>query len=462
MKVDANPTKAFFVSSLTRDIELKDAILDLLDNCIDGIMRSISSDNTEGNRPYEGFEARITAHPEVFSIKDNCGGIPKKDALEKAFRFGRPDSNQDGEIPTVGMYGIGMKRALFKIGKDSVVESSNAPDHYKVEIPESWLTSESWDLELEELPYDKESSDGTSITVNNLYPGISRQFDDSNSDFLQELHDTISQNFALIIRKGFKVYLNDIEIEGVEFRLLAVEDFEDSSASINPYIYKAEVEEVEVSVVIGFYHELSSLGEREDDDNVRRSRRLAGITVICNDRVVLYKDKTRKTGWGVDRVPAFHNQFISIAGVVTFKSNSSEKLPLTTTKRGIDMEADVYWDALEYVKKGLKKFTSFTNAWKGREREVKAAFSETSRVDGMNFSSDKIDPVLRKVPRKENEYQYIPKLPMPERQRDTVRISYTKLKDEVNALKESVFGNEDITPSKLGEWCFDQQMRKIK
>ena len=35
--VDATPVKSFFVDMLTRDIELVDAILDLLDNCVDGI-----------------------------------------------------------------------------------------------------------------------------------------------------------------------------------------------------------------------------------------------------------------------------------------------------------------------------------------------------------------------------------------------------------------------------------------
>jgi hypothetical protein len=34
------PTKRFFVSMLTRDIALDDAILDLLDNCLDGVTRT--------------------------------------------------------------------------------------------------------------------------------------------------------------------------------------------------------------------------------------------------------------------------------------------------------------------------------------------------------------------------------------------------------------------------------------
>jgi len=35
----AIPTKLFFVSMLTRDINLVDAILDLVDNCLDGALR---------------------------------------------------------------------------------------------------------------------------------------------------------------------------------------------------------------------------------------------------------------------------------------------------------------------------------------------------------------------------------------------------------------------------------------
>jgi hypothetical protein len=33
------PQKRFFVSMLTRDIDLDDAILDLIDNSVDGVMR---------------------------------------------------------------------------------------------------------------------------------------------------------------------------------------------------------------------------------------------------------------------------------------------------------------------------------------------------------------------------------------------------------------------------------------
>ena len=63
--VYANPVKSFFVEMLTRDIELSDAILDLLDNCVDGILRTI---NKAGKTPYKGFEASITLNKNYFKI----------------------------------------------------------------------------------------------------------------------------------------------------------------------------------------------------------------------------------------------------------------------------------------------------------------------------------------------------------------------------------------------------------
>ena len=128
----ASPTKRFFVEMLTRDIELEDAILDLLDNCIDGILRTYAPIGDEA--PYEGFYANIEFKADSFKIVDNCGGIPYKIAKNYAFMMGRPPEEDDSEVPTVGMYGIGMKRAMFKMGNSSSVYSSTDVDSFMVSI----------------------------------------------------------------------------------------------------------------------------------------------------------------------------------------------------------------------------------------------------------------------------------------------------------------------------------------
>ncbi|MCC3531261.1 MAG: hypothetical protein JGK21_25085 [Microcoleus sp. PH2017_22_RUC_O_B] len=85
--LNASPTKSFFVEMLTRDIELEDAILDLLDNCIDGIQRTIK-DHHSSEKPYDCFWAKLTFSNESFTIEDNCGGIPIDVAQNYAFRMG--------------------------------------------------------------------------------------------------------------------------------------------------------------------------------------------------------------------------------------------------------------------------------------------------------------------------------------------------------------------------------------
>ncbi len=97
---------------LPRDIKLEDAILDLIDNCVDGAMRQQKS-KLKQKTPFKGYFAKLRLSADGFEITDNCGGIPK-DYVEEAFSLGRPKVDKDKDLPTIGMYGIGMKRAVFK------------------------------------------------------------------------------------------------------------------------------------------------------------------------------------------------------------------------------------------------------------------------------------------------------------------------------------------------------------
>jgi hypothetical protein len=85
-QINAEPTKEFFVDMITRDIQLEQAVLDLVDNSVDGAKR-FRSDQAN---PLEGFEVKIEVSATSFSITDNCGGFDKASARNYAFRFGRP------------------------------------------------------------------------------------------------------------------------------------------------------------------------------------------------------------------------------------------------------------------------------------------------------------------------------------------------------------------------------------
>src|ERR1700730_15538084 len=161
------PTKRFFVEMFTRDVELDEAILDLLDNSVDGVLR-LRGYQSDAESPYSGCHAHLKLSDKEFTISDNGGGIPE-DIVETAFRLGRPfGMKEERNLPMVGVYGIGMKRAIFKLGRECTVVSRTKESGFSVTFPQSWFTAEDkWEVPIERLPGDAKNP-GTTITVKHL------------------------------------------------------------------------------------------------------------------------------------------------------------------------------------------------------------------------------------------------------------------------------------------------------
>lgn len=208
--ISGGPTKRFFVSMLTRDIELDDAILDLIDNCVDGAMR-LNPGKKGSPSPFKGFEADIVLKSKEFRISDNCGGIPF-DQFEDAFSLGRPKLDKDKDIQTIGMYGIGMKRAIFKIARSATVSSVHSEFAVSVNYSRTWLDPENkdWDLPVEEI-LKPPKKNGVSIQSNDLLEDIGRHF--ANDAFINKLTLKIGEHFGYIIQKGFSIRLNGITVQ---------------------------------------------------------------------------------------------------------------------------------------------------------------------------------------------------------------------------------------------------------
>lgn len=135
-KADASPTKRFFVDIITRDIQLDECIQDLVDNCVDGAKRLRPNGN------YEGLTVNISVGPSEFVISDNCGGIPLEIARKYAFKFGRAAGFKSTEH-SVGQFGIGMKRALFKMGDHFEVISTEPTAKFRIEVDiPAWIAND--------------------------------------------------------------------------------------------------------------------------------------------------------------------------------------------------------------------------------------------------------------------------------------------------------------------------------
>lgn len=324
---DAMPTKEIFIDYLTKDIQLDDAILDLVDNSIDGARRSRAK--VKGPARFEGLEVTVTFSRSGFRIEDNCGGIPLSLAKEYAFRFGRP-STAKPTPDSIGQFGVGMKRALFKIGRECRVESRCLDsDGFELSIDiDTWRESPDWSFELSVTPPQSNAARcGTTIEVSKPYDNVAESLS----------RDSFRSALALKIEARHQQTLN----EGLAIRVNAVP------------VGLREIELLEGNGLSSGYEEATLYGDTTAPLTARiycglgppKRPRDGGWYVYCNGRLVVGPDQTSLTGWGTDdgaRIPRFHNQFGQFRGYAFLESTDPTHLPWTTTKAGLDTDHTAY------------------------------------------------------------------------------------------------------------------------
>jgi histidine kinase/DNA gyrase B/HSP90-like ATPase len=381
-KVDASPTRAFFVRMLTRDISLEDCILDLVDNSIDGAWA------LSGQRPSElksdaslsEYEIDITLGLESFSISDNCGGIDIDDAVDYAFTFGRKDAEPRSEF-SVGVYGIGMKRAVFKLGNAIKVFSTYREDNgnltgFVVPIDvNQWVSdpSEHWDFDLN--PNDPDEQPGVTISVADLSEETSRKFQDPTYE--QNLRYSLARNYILPLMRGLTIKVNGSPVQGTSFVWQEGED-------ITPLRSTYHDDGVLVELVAGMSKAPPNDTEPEQTS---RADRTSGWYIICNGRAVLVADRTIVTGWGRGTWPSWHPQYNGFVGVALFSAADPAKLPMTTTKRSVDTSSGVYLRALTQMEEPTRAWIDYTNARKAEREEAERRERAARQVELTNVPS---------------------------------------------------------------------------
>lgn len=470
--VSTQPVKRFFVEMLTRDIQLEDALLDLLDNCVDGIQRTIDAKDAIKTKPYSKYWVKLSVSGNSFTIEDNCGGIPWTEK-DRAFKMGHPPDDSKNNNPgmlLVGAYGIGMKRAIFKLGHVATVHTKTETDEYEVSIAKGWMEDpNTWDLPTSETTSPL-NHNGTKIHVTSLREDVQDAFD--SLAFQQTLIEKISTHFSIIITKGLKVTVKtNSGLVNVPARMIGLRFQESENAEgtlIRPYLFHSKPEEdLEISVAVGLREPIPNVEMALDEQlGPTFSTDYAGWTIICNDRVVLYCNRDELTGWGTADIPRYHTQFIAISGYVEFKGNP-RKLPTTTTKRGLEFSSRLYQQVLDRMRDGTKMFTTYTNWWKSNESVAKKQvapapslqFSDLKRK--MESSSIRMTTVHSGL----KGEQYRPALPSPKQESLEVRISFYKPKKIVDKLAEKIidevseYKSKDI-PRMLGEILFDNAIKQ--
>ncbi len=333
---NTRPTKKLLIEGITRDLSLEACIFDLIDNAIDA------------KKPESDGLIEILFDGRGFSIKD-CGcGISLTEIQNSALRFGTVNLHPEESI---GAFGIGLNRAVFKIGRAIKISSETKLERVYIDwdIVQYMENNDVWEIPV--VVVDQTGEIGTLIEVGNLNDDVSAAFSDKAWE--KQLISELSIRYGLLIKEaGFTIKINGSKIPAQlpEFR-------QDSRFKLERKDYtKADVS---ITIQVGQHHLHKFKDELGYIEGAYSDKKLIseyGWTVYCNNRAILLNDWSHKTGWDTDE----HTQYYGFVGVVHFKGESN-KLPWSTSKADVDLHSAIYADALKTMRQFSKKWRSHTN-----------------------------------------------------------------------------------------------------
>jgi hypothetical protein len=351
----AYPRKNFFVQMFTKDISLEDCVLDLIDNSVDGFISSRKLRLSEiasaiwDKKPAKTVTAslpliKVSISHAGFEIEDNCGGIDLNTALTEVFNFGH---RVGWETESLGVYGIGLKRALFKLGDHFTITSRTTRNGFHCELPvNEWVqkddSPDDWNIPLTEVdaaPSAKVA--GTKITVDRLHSEVEERLKTGTVE--ASLCRAISTTFCFFLERYVRITVN-----GQKVVPLPIPTSKPTRGSVSFERFADDGVNVRI---------LATIAAQEDPGRYDNSR--AGWYVVCNGRTVLSADKSELTGWGTAPMPLFQPKHRAFVGVVFFESKNPMAMPWTTTKRSLNRESSIYLRTRNRMAVAAKPVLSF-------------------------------------------------------------------------------------------------------
>lgn len=199
--------------------------------------------------------------------------------------------------------------------------------------------------------------------ISQLAPATADKFDDPS--FVPVLRKTLGRDYLVPLMRGLNISVNGQMIEGWELEFKHGGGFE-------PMRSRYIDDGVTVELLAG----MASPPPDDDapEDNIRRNE-TSGWYVVCNGRVVLAADRSLLTGWGASDHPRWHPQYSGFVGMTFFSAPDAGALPMTTTKRSVDMSSSLYRRALVNMAKPTRQWMDYTN-------DRKAAMEVATKAEG--------------------------------------------------------------------------------
>lgn len=364
--IEPVPSKRIFYSIIV-DYDLNRAICELIDNALDQWVKG-------GKDSQLAVSIDFRLGQQTARITDNAGGVEESD-LE--ILVGPGLTSNEPEEHTIGIFGVGTKRAVVALAEDVEIRSRHRDGPTRlIEFDKTWLQDESWKLPLyatDEIP-----AGTTQIDLSRLRFKI-------DEDHISLLKAHLGATYAMFL-KGNRVELkvNDDPIKPVQFENWAYPPkYEPQEFSGNLPI---DGKKIAVKVLAGLAGESSpASGEY-------------GVYFYCNKRLVGRALKSHQVGFAKGLAGVPHPK-VSLVRVIVTLEGEAQLMPWNSTKSGINYEHAVFLSMHDWLVGIVKEYAVLSRGWQGSwpDKVFKYTEGSISKVKVADF--DLVDTFLPPLPK---------------------------------------------------------------
>ncbi|MBY8286718.1 ATP-binding protein [Vibrio fluvialis] len=382
---------SFLAETLTTDIELTDALFDLIDNSIDAardqilLQDNLKSDSYGLPADYSGYHIRLRFSANSITIKDNCAGFDEDTLTNSAFITGKRSNHQFG----IGHYGLGLKRALLKVGSRFGLVTDNGVARYRAIFNSSSFSGS----EKNQIParrYPTKSKPFSLFTVSDLFADIRYQIADPA--WFDYAKNKLGVRYGIFIQKGLQITIVNSTSDGrVIHRVESSIPNVRKGKPLTPFSDRMNIDGLDVYFNVGVHEKYKFAGE-EDHDTKKNGliSEAYGLYFISNDRVIVDASTDKKHGF----TTSWHNEYSGFICLIRMIGNDPGKLPWNTAKTELKLGSSAFIRIREKVEQVAKEYRSrsktLINIWKDIRNDSSIEMDERKVVfaerTGLTFS----------------------------------------------------------------------------
>ncbi|WP_164467256.1 ATP-binding protein [Caulobacter flavus] len=334
---------------LTKDITTLESIYDLIDNSIDAARDKllsrppVSTDKYGLPADYSGYRIALRFASDSISLLDNCSGIDQNTLINRAFVTGSLSSHSYG----IGHFGIGLKRALLRLGKSYAISTDTGDFAAKLRF------SDGNEGNLEAIRGPSSGSPKMLVRVSDLRTSVRQEL--TGGAWKTSVLRSLSRRYGLYIAKGLQITVQGSRVEpfGPQFR---------RTGPVATQASHFDLPDGGEAFIDAGMHE----GYHLTDEPGYDKKRIADLTdqygwyFVCNDRIIRIATHEPELGWTAN----WHQEYYGFVGWVRFVSEDAELLPWDTKKSSIDTSSAAF-RAIQ------GKLQAFADAYKTEGRKAR-------------------------------------------------------------------------------------------